>query len=1075
MKLLISFLRRAVQGALALGCFFTLPVFAQSGLVISQMYGGGGNSGAPYKYDYLELYNPTGTDISLAGYSVQYASTSGTTWNAVALPSATVASGHYFLIQGAAGSNSSAADLPVTPDFVMATSLNQSSIPNFSATTGKIALVSSTTALSGSCPTGGAIVDFLGYGSANCYEGSGDAPAPSNTTASIRKDPTVDSNNNSVDFTTGAPNPHNSIPVGALTAVATANPATLTQGDTTLLTVAVTPGSNPNSTGIQVSADLSGIGGISGQLFYDDGTHGDVTAGDNTFSLSVVVGSPVSGSVSIPVSVSDAQGRTATASIGLTVNLPIAYVPIHTIQAAVPSPYVGQQVKTSGVVTGVGSAGFFLQVRDSDTDSDPSTPEGIYVYTGSGKVPSTAVIGNELEVTGKISEYPTASHTPATEIGSPLTITLLSTGNALPTPIKITASMLTPNGGLYQLIPYESMRVAVDSLTSISGTDGNLTESTETQKSNGQFYAVITGTPRPFREPGIDIRDTLPANTPANVARFDDNPERLLVDSTFLGGNAIDLSTNTILTNATGILDLTYSSDAYYDPARLVLDKSYSAQGNVTGGMAAQPIPVPGSNEFTVAAFNVERFFNPDSTDDIYYDPVSKSTKKSSAVDITADAYARRLAKVSLAIRNVLGMPDIVSVEEVENKSVASDIAAKISSDAQAAGQTDPQYVAYAGETTDDIGGISIAFLVKSGRVDVTSVDQLGKDEVMTNPVSGSTVALNDRPPLVLHAGIRRSGATDYPVTVISNHLRSLSGENDATSGPFVRLKKELQAEYLAKLIQGYQSSGEHVISVGDYNVFQFSDGYTDVMGTITGNTLPADQVVEPGAPGLVSPTLTDLVTLLPQNQRWSYVEFGNAQVLDHIVTSSDLVSTGAHLNYAHLNADFPLIDYNDGTRPERVSDHDPAVGYFFIPTPRTAATLTPSSVDFSYTTLHTNSNGQVLTLANTGEVNLSINRISTTSDYQQTNNCGSTLAIGASCNINVVFHPIRLGKRNGTLNANLAGLKQLKLSTSLTGTGVPYGVGRLCDDKRFEWICSIFNNLNLDWQNAFPGFPNLF
>lgn len=1077
MKKLSSVVLQFRRSLSLLWLFATLPAIAQTGIVISQVYGGGGNSGAPYKYDYIELYNPSGSDVSLAGYSIQYASASGSSWNAVALPTVTVASGHSFLIQGAAGTNTAAPDLPVTPDFVMTQSLNQGSIPNFSATTGKVALVSVTTPLADACPKSSLIVDFVGYGSANCYEGSGTAPAPSNTTAILRKDSAIDSNDNKADFAVGAPDPHNSIPIGSLQSSGMATPSSITQGDITLFTVTVTPGVNPASTGIHVTGDLSSIGGATDQIFYDDGTHGDLTAGDNTFSFSFSSGSAVSGSYTLLIVAADAQGRSANASVALTINLPVPTVAIHAIQSSVPSPYVGQIVKTSGVVTGVGNAGFFLQLRDSEADSDPSTPEGIYVYTGSGKVPDSAVIGNELEVAGKISEYPTASHTPATEIGSPLTVKLLSTGNALPSPVKITAAVLNPSGGLYQLAPYESMRVTIDSVTSTSGTDGNLTESTETTKSNGQFYAVLTGTPRPFREPGIDVRDTLPANTPANVARFDDNPERLLVDSTFLGGAAVDVTTNTVLTNLTGILDLTYSSDAYYDPARLVLDSSYSAIGNMSGGLVAQPVMAPSSTQFTVAAFNVERFLNPDAGDNLYYDPVSKSIKGSSAVNVTAEAYARRLSKVSLAIRNILGSPDIVSLEEIENKSVASDISKQISADAIAAGQQDPQYVAYAADATNDVGGISVGFLVKSGRVSVLSVDQQGKDEVMTNPTSGTTVTLNDRPPLVLHAGVKREGATDYPVTVIANHLRSLSGINDTNSGPYVRLKKELQAEYLAKLIQSYQSNGEHVISVGDYNVFEFSDGYTDVIGTVTGNSLPLDQVVQPGVSGLVSPNLTDLVTLLPKEQRWSYVEFGSAQVLDHILATSDLVAGGAKVSYAHLNADFPLTYYNDATRPERTSDHDAAVGYFFIPTPTTSATLTPTALDFGYTTIYTNSPGQVVTLANTGETSLLLNKISTKDDFAQSNNCGSTIAVGQSCNINVVFHPKHLGARQGRVEVKATGRSTLTVTSSLQGTGLPPGVSCLCDLKQFEWLCKLFDNLMLssEWNRSFLSLPSIF
>jgi hypothetical protein len=96
-----------------------LAASAQAGLVISQMYGGGGNSGAQYTYDYLELYNPTSSAINLNGLSYQYASSAGTSWNSVILPNATVAPGHYFLIQGAAGTGTPG-NLPVTPDFVVA-------------------------------------------------------------------------------------------------------------------------------------------------------------------------------------------------------------------------------------------------------------------------------------------------------------------------------------------------------------------------------------------------------------------------------------------------------------------------------------------------------------------------------------------------------------------------------------------------------------------------------------------------------------------------------------------------------------------------------------------------------------------------------------------------------------------------------------------------------------------------------------------------------------------------------------------------------------------------------------------
>jgi uncharacterized protein len=1005
------------------------------------MYGGGGNSGAPYTYDYLELYNPTSSPISLNGLSFQYASSAGTSWNPTSLPNVSVAPGHYFLIQGTAGS-AHPADLPVTPDFVA------TSAPNFSATTGKIALANGTAALSGACPTGASIVDLIGFGTANCFLGSGDAPAPSNTTADIRVTYT---SNNAADFITGTPNPHNSSfgssPSG-LGATGLATPSTVTSGGQVLLTVTVLPATSPASTGITVTSDLSAIGGSSVQRFYDDGTNGDVTAGDNIFSFETTANVSKSSAISLPVAVADAESGSASTSISLTVNLPVANLPIHTIQGSKSqtgtsiSPYVGQMVTTQGVVTGVGTSSFYIQARDVDADSDPTTPEGISVFTGSGKVPSTAVIGNFVQVTGTVNTFPagTASHTPATEIDT-TSATVLATAQPLPTPVAITASMLTPSGGIYQLTPYEGMRVSIASLTTISGTDGSLTsEATETQKSNGQFYGVITGTPRPFREPGIDIRDPQ-TGLPPDVARFDDNPERIFVDSDFLGGTPIDLSTGATLPNVTGILDFTFSSDSFYDPSRLLLDSGYSQANTITPGPGVQPAPAPASNEFRVAGFNIERFFNTSSADDIDYNPVSGKTENSSAVDVTSTAYNNRLSKVSLAIRDVLGSPDIVALEEVENQSVAADIAAKISADAIAAGEPDPQYVPYGTGTgyapyTNDIGGISIGFLVKS-TVDTLKIEQFGASNVFTDPRDGSTLqTLNDRPPLVLHAGVKRNGAKDYPVTVIVNHLRSLSSENDPSTGVFVRTKKELQAEFLANLIQGYQTVGEHVISVGDYNAFEFSDGYIDILATITNqNVLPSTEVVEPGMPDLVIPSAVDLATLLPSAERWSYQEFGNAQILDHIVATSDLVSAGAHMAYAHLNADQPVIAYNDPTTAARTSDHDAAIGYFTLPAPVLSATLAGSGA-FGTVNVGSLSSAQNFVLTNTGEGDITISGISTTGDFSQSNNCGASLLVGATCNISVLFSPTAAGSRTGILT--VTGSTGSTYTASFSGTGVP-------------------------------------
>src|SRR5262249_17034008 len=179
-----------------------------------------------------------------------------------------------------------------------------------SATAGKVALVSSTVALSGGCPVGGAIVDFIGYGTgaggASCFEGSAAAPTLTNTTADFRRNNGLqDTDSNSADFVTGVPNPRNT-PVGTTNPAGNrpANPPSVVQGGTTLLTVLVTPGANPTSTGITVTGDLSSIGGSATEPFFDDGTNGDVTAGNNTFSFSTIVTvTTTPGAKTLPISI----------------------------------------------------------------------------------------------------------------------------------------------------------------------------------------------------------------------------------------------------------------------------------------------------------------------------------------------------------------------------------------------------------------------------------------------------------------------------------------------------------------------------------------------------------------------------------------------------------------------------------------------------------------------------------------------------------------------------------------------------------------------------------------------------
>jgi len=183
-----------------------------AGVVISQVYGGGGNSGATYTNDFIEIYNGSLADVSLDGWSVQYASSAGTTW-AVTRIGGTLQSGQYYLVQESKGTGGTT-PLPTA---------DTSGTTAMSATSGKVALVSSTVPLSGSCPT--AVIDFVGFGSAaSCFEGSAPTATLANTTAAIRNaGGQTDTDDNAADFTKGAPTPRNTqspilSPVPTLTA-----------------------------------------------------------------------------------------------------------------------------------------------------------------------------------------------------------------------------------------------------------------------------------------------------------------------------------------------------------------------------------------------------------------------------------------------------------------------------------------------------------------------------------------------------------------------------------------------------------------------------------------------------------------------------------------------------------------------------------------------------------------------------------------------------------------------------------------------------------------------------------------
>lgn len=904
--------------------YFSLtPEAVSPDLVISQVYGAGGNTGAPLNADYIELYNRGTAPVSLGGVSLQYASATGTgnlgasASQLTELPAVTLSPGQYFLVQEAAGTNG--APLP-TPDFIDPTPIAMA------AGAGKVALVSGTTSLGcngGSAPCDAAalarIIDLVGYGNANFFEGAAPAPALSATTAAFREgDGAVDTDHNAADFVFAAPQPRNS-GTGELT-LSIAD-VSISEGDSGLTpaTFTITLSGPAGPGGVQFTVTPSDGTAQAGSDYVAVETPLSISAGgvSATYQVQIVGDFTPEPDETFLITVHDVVGAAIGdgQATGTILNDDVPAVAIHDIQGSgAASPYVGQIIATTGIVTGLKSAGFFIQIPDHAIDALPESSEGVFVFLN--RLPTVA-IGDDVRVTGRVVEFRRASDVKPdtlTEIGGTVGVTVLSSGHALPAAIAATAFDASAPSRQAQLERYESMLVSATSLQVVAPTNGF-----------GEFYGVLPGTPRPFREPGIDAGDTIPAeaSSPMSIPRFDGNLERMMVDSDeALNGPggvrrlAVQVATGATVSPVVGPLD--YAFDEY----RVSL-----AHGEVahTPGMSAIPAPAPAAGELTISSLNVLNFFPPN--------PANPAQ---------VAAFENRLAKSSLVIRAVLRTPDILGLIEVGDINVLRQLRDRINADAGTS------YEAYLLESDDDTeNDQDVGFLVNLARVAVASAPvQLFRGA--TFELCGVTDVLFDRPPFLLEASFQGT-----PVTVILNHLRSLIDVNANTTpfrpapctetlGSRVREKRRLGAEQLADVIESRQL--ENLVVLGDMNAFEFSDGYVDVIGTLEGSPAPAEQVVEPSADRW-DHTLVNLATLLPPPQRYSYVFEGSAQVLDHMLVNQAMLARLTRFTYARPNADFPAGSSGDPATPERLSDHDAPVAYFTRRADLTTMTALPATV----------------------------------------------------------------------------------------------------------------------------------
>ena len=258
-------------------------------VVISQVYGGGGNSGAIYTNDFIELFNRGASSVNLNGWSVQYASAAGTSWTTTPVTNVSLAPGQYYLIKEASG-GAVGATLPMA---------DATGTINMSGTNGKVALVNTTSAFTGACPTGTNIIDLVGYGStANCFEGTAATVATSNITAAFRgSNGCTDNNENSTDFALAMPAPRNTATAfnicSAPTPILSITPSALT-GFTYI------EGNGPSAS---KSYSLSGsnLTGAPGTLTVTGSTNYEVSADNSIFSGSITIPYATSSLANTPI------------------------------------------------------------------------------------------------------------------------------------------------------------------------------------------------------------------------------------------------------------------------------------------------------------------------------------------------------------------------------------------------------------------------------------------------------------------------------------------------------------------------------------------------------------------------------------------------------------------------------------------------------------------------------------------------------------------------------------------------------------------------------------------------------
>lgn len=874
--------RLSVLAALLSGLSAAALAAPSPNLVVSQIYGAGGNATTnPYRSDYVEIFNRGATTVTASGWTIQYGSaTSTASWSGKAvLPSFTVEPGQYVLVQMSAGTSTG----PALPTPVL---VPTSGSINLSGTTGKIALVNDNVTLSGATPATANVVDLVGFGTANGFEGSV-APAPSNTLAIFRAEGgCADTDVNDADFSAAAAaprtsaSPRNTCGGPIAQPVVTSCPAGLSVelGTTGRVTLAA---SDADSIMQGAAISSAAVSGISLDSFLP-------AADGRSATIDLLAGAGLADGV-YPVTVRFTSDGGQEASCTVSVRT-ISERAIPLIQGAgATSAFNNVQVITTGVVTHKVGHSYFLQ--DPQGDGDPSTSDALFIFTSAA---NSVAVGDLVRVKGTITEYrPSGALRTYTEMKDVLETTVLASGRTIvPTPINFSGAADLPR--------LEGMLVSIGNTLTVNQTNF-LGERGELTLSVGR-REVPTNRYRP--------------GTPEMLAMAAANADNELVldDSLFVTPSSVPYlgENNTVragdsVTNLTGVLD--YGSIGGGGAGFKLQPTMAPVFSRTNARLAAPALP---QGNVKVASANVLNYFTTFVNGSDAWGNTGQGCSLGSTVRASncrgADNLAEFQRQNAKIVAGLLAMDaDVIGLMEIQNnEDIAVDYLAQQLNAVAGAG-TYAYVPTPAARGTD---AVRVAMLYKPAKVSLVGGALSDGD------------AVNNRAPMA--QTFRALNGAKF--SVIVNHLRAKACSSSGTpdTGDGQGCNNAIRVNQAARLINYFvpqvvaAAADPDVLIIGDMNAHGFED--------------PIHLITQAGFVNELERHVR------PHGIPYSYVFDGVSGYLDHALASASLSQQVIGAAEFHTNADEPtVLDYNlDGKNAAaqalfagdafRSSDHDPVL-----------------------------------------------------------------------------------------------------------------------------------------------------